>query len=835
MASSPNLKTGNPLDINEQQKNQLNSFGVPIGAESAGAAIGATQALTAPSNKTEGFRDYNKYVELNAPATQRIAGNINAGIQNETEQAQAARSAFETQALGQIASGKNTYDAGESQTQLNKAPTESVSDKYMRLLSGQYTGPTKATDVAGYENVGKEYGDVRSLLGTAQTAEGQKSLIKNQYNDPGHATAGNLSLDQFLLQNTQPAFESLLNKISSTKPLTTGDTEAAQTVADQAAQAQAFNQQQSQLAKQDVRNAQGNVLTDLDRRLAERKQQLADENERAAAAARQLVQSPYSDPMKMGRMSMQAAPNFAEQAAALGITPQQYEELQNLNELNVDLSTYLKPTDTNITQANVATGSDIDRYNWLKALIGEGDWTTKPTGITKGGFDYNTALNRLTGEKAARTAEAARLAAEQAARDAAARAAEQAERDRLAGEEAERQRIYDLNNPPVSGGSSGDGDTGFGQGGNGDIVSNETLNALQGALNGTLPALDPDSWLGKYAAWAGQNPGKNQVVSGLLTGLLGQPIGFALGLIGFGIQVYDYLTGLGWSEEAAASAASNSTAPGTSLTDFDQQNATNLSGLAQAYGTGNSPTGFNNPNANIFDEDNLGQITISGRTQGPTPTSQITGNPWDDTPAGKAAAANGGYGYTPESWTWDNPTQSFVYTDNKGNVMTWDDIVDNGIPGVVEDAWQTNPNNPDTGLGGPTSNTGSDGPSQSNPDSNPTDSVGVAGDGPEGGGPEGGTGTAGPSEGESTTTSTTDGDSDWNRGGYLNQAKGGRIKGDYKYGIDDVPAKTKSGTRLMLDGGEYIIPAGITSMIGADNLDKFIRAMGGNPKVRRDK
>jgi hypothetical protein len=66
-------------------------------------------------------------------------------------------------------------------------------------------------------------------------------------------------------------------------------------------------------------------------------------------------------------------------------------------------------------------------------------------------------------------------------------------------------------------------------------------------------------------------------------------------------------------------------------------------------------------------------------------------------------------------------------------------------------------------------------------------------------------------------------------------AKGGYIKGDKIHGIDDVPGKVKNGQNVMLDGGEYIIPANITEMLGAHNLDRFMKLLGASPKVETKK
>jgi hypothetical protein len=60
---------------------------------------------------------------------------------------------------------------------------------------------------------------------------------------------------------------------------------------------------------------------------------------------------------------------------------------------------------------------------------------------------------------------------------------------------------------------------------------------------------------------------------------------------------------------------------------------------------------------------------------------------------------------------------------------------------------------------------------------------------------------------------------------------GGQVQGDNNPGVDDVATKVRNGQNVMLDGGEYIIPANITEMLGAHNLDRFMKLLGASPKV----
>jgi hypothetical protein len=225
----------------------------------------------------------------------------------------------------------------------------------------------------------------------------------------------------------------------------------------------------------------------------------------------------------------------------------------------------------------------------------------------------------------------------------------------------------------------------------------------------------------------------------------------------------------------------------------------------EAQTTMGDATGASNPNANISAEDRTAEA-ISGARQGPATVESLYAAIGPEA----FAELNGGNGYSPESWTYNEATKGWDYTDNNGKTFQGGQGL--GGPGVdLGDMWDSitsffGGNKGAEDQGGTSGGRGDEdnswsGTNQSAGDTNTDDG----------------------SDGSGTATAA--------RGGKLPSARGGRVEGDGNHGVDDVATGIKGGPKVMLDGGEYIIPADITEMLGAHNLDRFMKLMGASPKV----
>jgi hypothetical protein len=66
------------------------------------------------------------------------------------------------------------------------------------------------------------------------------------------------------------------------------------------------------------------------------------------------------------------------------------------------------------------------------------------------------------------------------------------------------------------------------------------------------------------------------------------------------------------------------------------------------------------------------------------------------------------------------------------------------------------------------------------------------------------------------------GDGDGGGGGTATAARGGRVSGDSKPGVDD--------SLVALDGGEYVIPADVVATLGVDKFDQLLSTFGYKPR-----
>jgi hypothetical protein len=767
MAYSLSYKTGNPLDDDNSDPSAqaLTAGAAPMSEVASGGP--ATGSASAPSNESGTFRDFNKYADLNQGQTQALADNVSGNIQTVGDTARADRATFDTNASNAIAGATNRYDPS-SKSELEHP--ESVSDQYRKLLSGSYSGPQSADAVEGYSKLAEGSNRVQQITDQADTTEGRKQLISSLYGTGNNGLkAGELSLDQYLLQNVAPAFATLTSKVGEVKPLAGLAKDAATQLQTQAGQAAQANRDAAAMATGDVNAARNETKSQVEARVGQKQAEAQMKIDQAKAAAQRLSgrkDSAISDPYQ----TQEIGPDIAQEAASLGISPEEYAQIVALNGVvggGVDFSQYLNATAPQYNVNNVATTADLDRYNNLGALIGKTpDWLSSgqlQTAAPAFGFNASGAIGNLNNAKAAGEAQ---------------RATEEQQR---ANEAAQAQSTRDMAEFQQGSSSGNEGD----QSGGNHTANDADFDAAKEGF-------------GDVVTWLQDNPNMARAAMGVAGYFTGLPVGTLWSVYQAGKQAYDVFTRD--AREGRATQAQMDEAAREAM----------LAAGREAQTTMGDATGASNPNANISAEDRTAEA-ISGARQGPATVESLYAAIGPEA----FAELNGGNGYSPESWTYNEATKGWDYTDNNGKTFQGGQGL--GGPGVdLGDIWDSI-----------TSFFGGD----NNGNGNSTAGSDADGDGtPDGFGDEG-SGTA--SQGGAGSGDTS-GNSDWNRGGAIpkiGRAAGGQVKGDNQHGVDDVATGIKGGPKVMLDGGEYIIPADITEMLGAHNLDRFMKLMGASPKV----
>lgn len=743
MAYSLSYKTGNPLDDDnaDPSAQALTAGAAPMSEVASGGP--ATGPTSAPSNESGTFRDFNKYAELNQGQTQALADNVSGNIQTVGDNARADRATFDTNASNAIAGATNRYDPS-SKSELEHP--ESVSDQYRKLLSGTYSGPQSADAVDGYSKLAEGSNRVQQITDQADTTEGRKQLISSLYGTGNNGLkAGELSLDQYLLQNVAPAFATLTSKVGEVKPLAGLAKDAATQLQTQAGQAAQANRDAAAMATGDVNAARNETKSQVEARVGQKQSEAQAAIERAKAAAQRLGNGEMiSDPMA--------------EASALGISPEEYAQIVALNGVSgggVDFSQYLNATAPQYNVNNVATTADLDRYNNLGALIGKTpDWLSSgqlQTAAPAFGFNASGAIGNLNNAKAAGEAQ-------------------------RANEAAQAQSTRDMAEFQQGSSSGNEGD----QSGGNHTANDADFDAAKEGF-------------GDVVTWLQDNPNMARAAMGVAGYFTGLPVGTLWSVYQAGKQAYDVFTRD--AREGRATQAQMDEAAREAM----------LAAGREAQTTMGDATGASNPNANISAEDRTAEA-ISGARQGPATVESLYAAIGPEA----FAELNGGNGYSPESWTYNEATKGWDYTDNNGKTFQGGQGL--GGPGVdLGDMWDSitsffGGNKGAEDQGGTSGGRGDEdnswsGTNQSAGDTNTDDG----------------------SDGSGTATAA--------RGGKLPSARGGRVEGDGNHGVDDVATGIKGGPKVMLDGGEYIIPADITEMLGAHNLDRFMKLMGASPKV----
>lgn len=193
-----------PEDEDELQPGQAPVLGGEAAMVQPGAATTGAPPPSAPppgSGEGTGFVDIRRYLEMNAPKTEALAGRIGGDVESKAEESEKAidlgKSEFEKTAREQNAPDKEWVSTALSQP-LKTVEDPLAAERFSALRTGTYRGPSEL-DVTQYQpgvTSAQERGELVSTPG------GLEELMAGYSSDP---TRGKAGLNTALLQQSPEA------------------------------------------------------------------------------------------------------------------------------------------------------------------------------------------------------------------------------------------------------------------------------------------------------------------------------------------------------------------------------------------------------------------------------------------------------------------------------------------------------------------------------------------------------------------------------------------------------------------------------------------------------
>ena len=306
------------------------SFNVPGSGQAQAPGAAKTQ-------KSSGqFQNIEKYIQANQPQAQQIGQKVGSAVENQITQAQQ-----KAQQLGEQIQKVQEYKPSEVLQNLPSATEEQKKTYQATKQTGGYTGPQDITGLAGYGEAQTATQKAKESYDLLGSEAGQKTLLQQTFNQPQYG-GGLLSLDQALLQRSQPGRQELENVQTKYKALDelfkTPITQASQNLTASQEQAAknlaAFNPAETE--------AQKAILSPIEQRSKEAN-----------------LNKPYNE-MTADIQDLYLDPQTLE---ALGLTSGQ-------RIYGTDLSKFLGAPLAQATTQNIATEQERQKYNDLMNFLG---------------------------------------------------------------------------------------------------------------------------------------------------------------------------------------------------------------------------------------------------------------------------------------------------------------------------------------------------------------------------------------------------------------------------------------------------------------------------------
>jgi hypothetical protein len=224
------------------------------GAASPMQASTTAAPSKAPSSGT--FTDIKSYLNANQPGAENLGNQVSGAIDTSTNTAKNTINGATNDFRSQVIANTNQYNSDLTNAAANDPTAYLQNNDLKKELSGTYSGPTSFENSAAFGTANKAAQDAAQTAQLGTSGGGRQSLINQTM---GPSTRGDLNLNQFLLEGTQPALGKVLASAQAGKNLNTDVLGGAKSANDAATQAAQTNQQTRQQALQALQAGQTNL------------------------------------------------------------------------------------------------------------------------------------------------------------------------------------------------------------------------------------------------------------------------------------------------------------------------------------------------------------------------------------------------------------------------------------------------------------------------------------------------------------------------------------------------------------------------------------------------
>lgn len=187
-------------DEDEENQNGEQVLSNPTGGQGSAPGQGASQQSSQPSETKSGsWTNLMDYVGANQGNDAKMGEAVKGSIDSRANQAQSMADDYSNRANEQIESGTVRDQGIVDSVKTNAADVaKNQREQFDKQWNAYYQGPNQAADIQGYGDTGAQYKAVQDRAQAAQSHEGRKTLLEDQYNRPTY-TAGEKNLDSYIL------------------------------------------------------------------------------------------------------------------------------------------------------------------------------------------------------------------------------------------------------------------------------------------------------------------------------------------------------------------------------------------------------------------------------------------------------------------------------------------------------------------------------------------------------------------------------------------------------------------------------------------------------------
>lgn len=390
-------------DEENQQQNgpvQLSS-GSPDGTTKGGSGTGLTSVPTQPAAKgpssSGNFTNIQTYLNANQTGANNLGNTLATNLNNAIGTANSTITDQGNQFNTAVTGGTDTYnpsvvkDATDDPVNFLNSPELT---QLAAMKAGQYSGPSNFEGSTFANTAQTAQLNAQQQAALAGDSGGREQLLTESQTTP--YTHGGLSLDQYLVQDTPTALNSVTNAAAPASNLTNLFNTTQTTGDANVLTGQNTSTATGQKTGAALNTALGDYRTNIDNAVT------------AAGTAQQTAQSnldkAFTPTTNADKTQSYGNVTPADLQAA-GLSQADWSQLVTLNNQaiaagnpGINLDAYLTNTPGQFTEGSVATPQQSAYYNALSQIAGTG--TPLNTGGTPGGSTYNTsgALNALLAE-----------------------------------------------------------------------------------------------------------------------------------------------------------------------------------------------------------------------------------------------------------------------------------------------------------------------------------------------------------------------------------------------------------------------------------------------------